>query len=72
MLLKFKMMGHEASESSDDESLSDLTKLQRCMCKTSVSKESLRESCPEKESLDLEEDSSRIGNTFWYSCGKCR
>ena len=54
--------GTEKSETSDDEYLLDLTKLQLYMYEPYVSKESLKESCPGKESSDLEEDRSRIGN----------
>ena len=42
------------------------------MYKPCVSKESLKESYSGKESSDSEEDSSRIGNTLLYSCGKCK
>ena len=35
-----------------------------------VSKESVKESCPGKESSDSEEHTSRIGNTLWCSWGK--
>ena len=50
----------------------DLTKLQPYMYEPCVSKESLKESCTGKESSDSEEDSSRIGNAHWCSCGKCK
>ena len=29
-------------------------------------------SCPGKESSDSEDDSSKIGDTLWCSCGKCK
>ena len=54
----------EESETSDDEYLPDLTKLQPYMYENCISKESLKESCLGKESSDLEEDNSRIGNTL--------
>ena len=59
--------GTEESETSDHEYLSDFTKLQLCMNKPCVSKEVMKENCPGKESSDLEEDASRIGNTLWSS-----
>ena len=34
------------------------------------SKESVKENCPGKESSDSEEDTSKIRNTLWCSCGK--
>ena len=30
----------------------------------------MKQNCPGKESLDSEEDTSKIGNTLWCSCGK--
>ena len=60
----------EESETSDDEYLPDLTKLQPYMYENCISKESLKESCLGKESSDLEEDSSRIGNTLGCYCDK--
>ena len=35
-----------------------------------VSKESVKENCPGKESSDSEEDTGRIGNTLWCFYGK--
>ena len=35
-----------------------------------VSKEFVKGNCPEKESSDSEEETSRTGNTLWCSCGK--
>ena len=35
-----------------------------------VSKESVKENCPGKESSDLGEDNSKIGNTLWCFGGK--
>ena len=36
-----------------------------------VSKESVKENCPGKEPSDLEEeDTSKIGNSLWFSCGR--
>ena len=52
----------EKSETSDDEYLFDFTKLQPYM--NHVSKESLEENCPGKESSDSKEDMSKIGNTL--------
>ena len=62
--------GIEESGTSDDEYLSDFTKLQLHMYEPCVSKESVKENCPGKESSDSEEDTSRIGNTLWCSCSK--
>ena len=42
------------------------------MYKPSVSKESLKESCPGKDLSDSEKDSRRIGNVLWCSYGKCK
>ena len=42
--------GTEESETSDDEYLSDFTKLQPYMYEPCVSKESVKENCPGKES----------------------
>ena len=63
--------GTEENQTSDDEYLPDLTKLQSHMYKTCVSKESVKENCIRKESSDSEEYSSRISNTLWC-CGKCK
>ena len=60
--------GTEESETSDDEYFSNFTKLQPYMYETWVSKEYVKENCP--VSSDLKEDTSRIGNTLWCSCGK--
>ena len=30
----------------------------------------MKEKCPEKESSKSEEDTSKIGNTLWFSSGK--
>ena len=62
----------EESETSDDEYLPDLTKLQLYMYESHISKESLKESCLGKESSDSEEDSSRIGDTLLCYCSKCK
>ena len=46
--------------------------LQSCNC-TSMSpafQKSPKENCPGKESSGSEEDTSRIGNTLWCSCGQ--
>ena len=67
-----KIMGLKKGKLEDDEYLPDLTKLQPYIYKPCVSKESLKESCPGKESSDSEEDSSRIGNTLWCCCGKSK
>ena len=32
----------------------------------------MKENCPGKESSDSQEDTSKIGNTLWCSCGKYR
>ena len=40
------------------------------MPESCVSKESVTENCPGKESSNSEEDASRIGNALWSSCGK--
>ena len=53
--------GTEESQTSDDEYLPDLTKLQSHMYETCVSKESVKENCIRKES----------SNTLWC-CGKCK
>ena len=60
----------EESETSVDEYMSDFTKLQRYMYKPFVSREFVTENLQGKQSSDLEEDASRIGNTLWSSCGK--
>ena len=61
----------EESETSDNEYLSDFTKLQPYMCKPCVSKESVKENCSGQESSDSEEDTIEIGNTPWWCyCGK--
>ena len=44
--------GTEESETSDDEYLSDFTKLQSSMYEPCVSKEPVKESCSGKESSD--------------------
>ena len=62
----------EESETSDDEYLLDLTKLQPYRYEPCVSKEPLKEICPEKESSDSQQGISRIGNTLWCYCGKCK
>ena len=62
--------GTEESKTSDDEYLSDITKLEPYMYNPCVSKETGKENCPIKESLDSEEDTSRIGNTLWCSFDK--
>ena len=62
--------GTEESETSNDNYLPDFTKLQPYMGEPCVSKESLKENCPRKESSDSEEDTRRIGNTLWYFCDK--
>ena len=69
MLLEDGNNGTEVSENSDDEYLPDFTKVQSHMYEPCVLKESLRESCPGKESSDSEED-NRIRNNLWCSCGK--
>ena len=43
----------------------DFTRYKPC-----VSKESVKENYPGKESSDSQEDTSRIGNILWCSCGK--
>ena len=48
----------------------DFTKPQLCMYKPCVSKESMKEKCPGKESSNSEEDTSRIVNTLWCFYGK--
>ena len=53
------------SETSDDEYLFDFTRYKPC-----VSKEFVKENYPGKESSDSQEDTSRIGNILWCSCGK--
>ena len=55
-----------------DEYLYDFTKLQLYMHELCISKEFVKENCPSKESSDSEEDTGRIGNTLWCSCGKCK
>ena len=62
----------EESETSDDEYFSDFAKLQLLMSEPSVPNNSMKENCPWKELPDLEEDTSKIGNTLWCSCGKCK
>ena len=47
--------GTEESETSDDEYLSDFTKLQLYMYEPCVSKESVKENCPGKESSKSED-----------------
>ena len=61
--------GTEESETSDNKYLSYFTKLPPNMYETWVSKESVKENCPGKESSDSEEGTSRIGNAIWCSCG---
>ena len=41
--------GTEESETSDDQYLSDFTRLQPCMYESSVSKESMKKTCREKK-----------------------
>ena len=62
--------GTEESETSDDEYFHDFTNLQLYMGEPCVSKESVKENCPRKESSDSDEDTRRIRNTFWYFCDK--
>ena len=50
----------EESETSDDEYLSDFTKLQPYLYERCVSKESVKENCPGKELSDLQEDTIRL------------
>ena len=40
------------------------------MYETCVSRDSVKENCPGKESTDLQEDTSKIRITLWCSCGK--
>ena len=58
------------SETSDDEYLFDFTKLQPYMCEHCVSRESKKENCLGKKKSVSKEDTSKIGNTLWCSCGK--
>ena len=51
--------GTDESETSDDEYLSDFTKLQPYLYEPSG-----------KQSSDSQEDISKTGNTIWCSCGK--
>ena len=62
--------GTEESETLDDEYLSDFTKLDPYMYGPCISKTSVKEKCPGKESSDSEEDTSRIGNILLCPCGK--
>ena len=62
--------GTEESQISDDEYFSNFARLQLCTYEPSVSEDSVKENCWGKESLDAEEDTSRIGNTLWCSCCK--
>ena len=62
--------GTTESENSDDECLSDFTKLQSYMYELCVSKASVKENYPGKQSSDSEEGTGNIGNTHWCSCGK--
>ena len=57
--------GTEESETSDDEYLPELTKLQPYMYEPYLSKECLKENCWGIESSNSEDDSSRIRNTLW-------
>ena len=66
---EYEKNGTEESETSDTEYFSDFTKLQLHMYKPCLPKFHKR-NCPEKESSDSEEDTSRIGNTLWCCCGK--
>ena len=52
--------------------MSDFIKLQPHMYKPCVSKEYVKENCPQKELPDSEEDTNKIGNNLWCSCGKCK
>ena len=67
-----KNNGTEESHTSDDEYLPVLTKLLLYMYEFCISRKSLKESCPGKKSSDFEEDSSKIRNTIWWSCGECK
>ena len=60
----------EETETSDNDYLSDFTKLQPYLYWPCVSKEAIKENCSGKESSDSEEDFGRIGNALWCSCGK--
>ena len=60
------------SKSLRDESLPEFSNMQPYMYKPCISKASMKNTCPGKKSLDSEEDSSRLGNTLWCFCGKCR
>ena len=60
------------SEISGDEFLPDLTKLQRYMYESCISKEFLKEGCLGKEPSDSEEEISKIGNTLMCFWGKCK
>ena len=62
--------GAEEKEISDDKYFSAFLKLWPYMCKPCVSKESVKGKCSGKEWSDSEEDTSRIGNAVWCSCGK--
>ena len=64
--------GTEETETSDDEYLPEVTKLHPYMYEPCASKESLKENSSGIESSDSQGDSSRIGNTLWCSCGKCK
>ena len=64
--------GTEESETSNDEYLLNLTKLQPYRQEPCVSKASLKEICPEKESSDSQQGISSTGNTLWCYCGKCK
>ena len=61
----------EESETSEDECFPDLTKPQRYMYESCISKEFLKKSCLGKESSDSEEEISKIGNTLLCYWGKC-
>ena len=58
--------GTEECETSDDQYLSDFTRLQPYVYEPSVSKESVKKKTAGKR------NTSRIGNTFWCFCGKCK
>ena len=52
--------------------LPDFSKLQPCIYETCISKLSMSDTRLGKESSDIEEDSSIVGNTLWFFCVKCR
>ena len=62
--------GTEESETSYDEYFSDFLKLQPHMYEPCLLKVSMKENCAGKESSDSEEDTSKIQNFPWCSCGK--